>query len=293
MDSPRPTVSVVIPFVGSADDLRRVIVDLEGLTWAAGDELVIADNRHPGAPSLAGTPLPPGARIVRADQLPGPGAARNAGAAVASGDWLVFLDGDTRPAPGLLDAYFDPAPGERSAILAGRIVDVAARSTLLARHDVARQRMSQDMTLRRRSPYAQTANCAVLRSAFESVKGFDEEARGEDADLCFRLFQAGWKLEERTQASVEHLSREAFGPWLSQQLRHGRAAAWLDRRWPGEFPPRGWRFLLNRLVHLGGQAALSLVRGEREAAGFALLDLIRIWAFELGRLSPDRPRRWR
>jgi GT2 family glycosyltransferase len=205
----------------------------------------------------------------------------------------VFIDADTRPEPGLLEAFFEPAPRPETAVLAGTIVDVAIRSTLVSRHDVARQRMSQDMTLRRSRPYAQTANCAVRRSAFESVGGFGEQARGEDADLCFRLYAAGWELEERPAARVEHRAREAFADWLSQQSRHGRAAAWLDRRYPGEFPGRGWRFLVNRLVHLGVDAVTASARGEREQAGFALLDLTRIWAVELGRIRPERPRRWR
>ncbi len=293
MDTPRPPVSVVIPFAGSADDLTRLARGMEDLVRTPEDELILADNRDPRAPPLPEASLPTGARIVRADRVPGPAPTRNAGAAVATGEWLVFVDADTRPEPGLLDAYFDPAPGPRTAVLAGMIVDVAQRSTLVARHDVARQRMSQEMTLRRSSPYAQTANCAVLRSAFDSVGGFDERARGEDADLCFRLAGAGWELEVRPSARVEHRAREEFRDWLSQQVRHGRGAAWLERRYPGEFPARGWRFLVNRLVHLGAEAARSLVRGDREHAGFALLDLVRIWAFEMGRLRPDQARRWR
>lgn len=293
MDTPHPSVSVVIPFAGSADDLTRLARDLERMVRAPTDELILADNRRPGSAPLPEASLPSGARIVRADRQPGPGPARNAGASVANGDWIVFIDADTRPAPDLIEAYFDPAPGPGTAVLAGAIEDVATRSTLVSRHDVARERMSQGMTLRRSSPYAQTANCAVLRSAFESIGGFDEQARGEDADLCFRLFRAGWEMEVRAGARVVHRAREEFRDWLSQQVRHGRGAAWLERRYPGEFPARGWRFLINRLVYLGAQSARSLVRGDREQAGFAVLDLIRIWAFELGRLRSDQPRRWR
>lgn len=289
MDTPRPSVSVIVPFAGSAAELERLAADLRSLDSRPDDELIVADNRHPTAPPLQAS----GIRIERADQTPGPAPARNRGAAAAHGDWLLFIDADTHPLPDLLGAYFDPAPAPTTAILAGAVTDVVVRSTVVARHDVARRRMSQDMTLRRGSPYAQTANCAVLRSAFESVGGFDEQARGEDADLCFRLFAAGWQLEERPAARVEHCARETFPDWLSQQVRHGRGAGWLNRRYPGEFPARGWRFLANRLVHLGSEAAGLLLRGRWEEARFTMLDLIRIWAFELGRLTPNRPRRWR
>lgn len=293
MSTARPPVSVIVPFVGSPADLDRLIEDLRTLERKPGDELIIVDNRHPHSAPLRPAPPAGDIRLERADRVPGPASARNRGAEAAVGEWLVFIDADTRPAEGLLDAYFDAPPEPDTGVLAGAIVDVAARRTLVARHDVIRQRMSQDMTLQRTgSPYAQTANCAVRREAFQAVGGFDELARGEDADLCFRLREAGWALEQRPQARVEHLARETFRGWLSQQLRHGRSAAWLNRRYPGEFPARGFRFLINRLVHLGAHVLGSLFRGQTEEAGFALLDLIRIFAFELGRVAPERPRGW-
>jgi GT2 family glycosyltransferase len=205
----------------------------------------------------------------------------------------MFIDADTHPDAGLLDAYFDPQPLRTTAILAGTIVDVAHRQTLVARHNVARARMGQNMTLRRRgTPYAQTANCAVRRVAFEAVGGFDDQGRGEDADLCFRLMRAGWQLEERPEARVSHQAKETFREWLSQQFRHAGSAAWLNRRWPGEFPAPGMRFLANRVLALGRQSVVSLLRGDIEQAGFALLDLIRVLAFKFGRLGAKRARGW-
>jgi GT2 family glycosyltransferase len=203
----------------------------------------------------------------------------------------VFIDADTRPSPSLLDDYFDPPPGPETAVIAGAVVDVAASAALVARHGVARGRMSQQTTLTRMgTPYAQTANCAVRRSAFEAVGGFDPLARaGEDADLCFRLQRAGWRLEQRTGAVVEHRSRETLGPWLLQLARHGSGAAWLNRRWNGEFPPPRPRQFAARLARYL-VAALREAARDREAAAFALLDFAGACAFELGRLGRNRPR---
>jgi GT2 family glycosyltransferase len=291
MASPRPSVSVVVPFAGTSAELSALVSDLAALARGPGDEVIIVDNRRLAAP--AADPLPDGIRVELGNRLPGPAYARNCGAAVAAGQWLLFIDADTHPEPGLLNAYFEPLPGSNTGVLGGAIVDVAERQSLVARHDVARGRMGQNMTLRRRgTPYAQTANCAVRRTAFLEVGGFDEKGRGEDADLCFRLAQAGWELEERPQARVEHRAKETFGAWLSQQLRHGGSVAWLNRRWPGEFPAPGLRFLANRIVHLTREAVISLARRDTEQAGFAALDLIRVFAFQLGRLGPKRVRGW-
>jgi glycosyltransferase involved in cell wall biosynthesis len=288
MDAPRPSVSVIVPFAGPAADLDRLTAELQALARGPGDELIVVDNRLES--DIPPRQLP-GLTVLTANAIATPAFARNAGAKRARGEWLVFIDSDTIPSPGLLDAYFRPPPDPQTAILAGGIADVAPRPTLTARHDAARGRMSQGMTLRRAgTPYAQTANCALRRRAFEEMGGFEDLARaGEDADLCFRLLRAGWGIEERPAAQVEHMARQSFRPWLAQQLRHASGAAWLNRRWPGEFPSAGARFLANRTIHLGGQALRSAARGDIEDAGFGLLDLIRVWAFEFGRLLPNKP----
>jgi GT2 family glycosyltransferase len=292
MASPRPSVSVIVPFAGTPAELTSLLGDLGTIIRGPQDEVIVVDNRRAGAPS----PEPPprdGIRVQVGNLLPGPAYARNCGAEAATGEWLLFIDADTHPDSGLLDAYFEPMPRASTAVLAGAIVDIAQRPTLMARHDVARGRMGQNMTLRRRgTPYAQTANCAVRREAFQDVGGFDEQGRGEDADLCFRLARAGWELEDRPRARVEHRAKESFSAWLSQQLRHAGSAAWLNRRWPGEFPAPGMRFLANRTLHLGREAVVSLMRRDTERAGFAALDLIRIYAFQFGRLRAQRTRGW-
>jgi cellulose synthase/poly-beta-1,6-N-acetylglucosamine synthase-like glycosyltransferase len=269
----RPPVSVVVPFAGSDEQLAALEQALGALAVRPGDELVVSDNRR--------------------DPVHTPAYARNRGAAGARGEWLVFIDADTRPDPGLLDAYFDPPPGPRTAILAGGIRDVALRATAMARNSVSRAHMSQRTTLQRTGmPYAQTANCAIRREAFDAVGGFHADARaGEDADLCFRLQRAGWEIEERLAATVDHRARERLGPWLAQLARHGSGAAWVGRRWPGQFRSPGPRQLARRLARDSADAAACACRGDWRATADAVFDLIGALAFELGRLIPNTPRR--
>jgi glycosyltransferase involved in cell wall biosynthesis len=267
--SDRPTVTVVVPFAGSDEQLRELRGALAGLTPRPGDEVIVSDNRR--------------------DPVRTPAYARNRGASGATGDWLVFIDADTRADDDLLDAYFDPPPEARTGVLAGSIRDVARRPTAVALSGVAHARMSQRHTLERRgTPYAQTANCAIRRDAFEAVQGFNERARaGEDADLCFRLQRAGWRIEERPGASVEHRSRETLPGWLAQMLRHGSGAAWVERRWPGELPPAGAGRLARRVARDGADATNAALRGDRVAITDAILDALGASAFELGRMLPN------
>jgi cellulose synthase/poly-beta-1,6-N-acetylglucosamine synthase-like glycosyltransferase len=282
----RPTVAVIVPFAGSDEQLRRCLAGLERVAVVAGDELIVADN-------AGRTTGHRGVHVVPAAGVRAPGFARNRGAAAARAEWLVFIDADTRPIPDLLDRYFDPLPAARTAILAGGIADVAGSSSSAARRSAHRGQMSDQVTLRRpEHPYAQSANLAVRRGAFQAVGGFAEAARaGEDADLCWRLFDAGWELEERPGAAVEHLTRTTLGALLTQLARHGAGAAWLERRYPGRFPALGPRAVARRVGRDLTRAAGALARRQGTDAVDALLDAAEAVAFETGRALPNHPRR--
>lgn len=282
----RPSVAVIVPFAGSLKQLQDCVAALGRLTVAPGDELIIADNRRrPDSVRLSAA-----VRVVAAAGVRAAGFARNRGAEAASAEWLVFLDADTRPSAELLERYFDPAPAPGTALLAGAIVDVAGGDTAAARRSARRGQMSQQVTLRRAGrPYAQSANLAVRRCAFDAVGGFDETARaGEDADLCWRLAGAGWRLQARPEAVVEHLTRPTLSSLLVQLARHGSGAAWLERRYPGEFPGPSPRAVPRGLA----AATAAIARRQPGAALDALLAVAEGCAFEAGRmLLSNRPGR--
>ncbi|HEX8742425.1 MAG TPA: glycosyltransferase [Thermoleophilaceae bacterium] len=285
----RPPVDVVTPFAGTDDELARVRATLAGLALADGDSVTVADNR-PGAAGAAA-----GVRVVPAPRVRSSYHARNVGAAAGSADWIVFLDADVLPEPDLLERYFDPEPGARTAVLAGAIVDEPPPdgAPFALRYSAARGTLDHRNTLRGRWAYAQTASCAVRRSAFEAVGGFRDDIRsGGDADLCFRLRAAGWELESRERAVVVHRNRDTLRRLLRQRMRHGSGAGWLDRAYPGSAPGRGsWPGLVKWTLQSSAASAARYARGEREEARLAMADLGTQWAMELGRLIPNEVRR--
>jgi GT2 family glycosyltransferase len=281
----------VLPFRGSDAQLALVLERLAGLELEPGDSVTIADNR-PGARDRAGAGR---VRVLGAGERQTSYHARNRAAAQGSAAWLVFLDADVLPPADLLARYFEPVPGARVGVLTGAVVDeepAVDDSTSAARYAWLKSSMSQEITLADDQwAFAQTANAAVRRTAFEQVGGFEAGVRsGGDADLCFRVRAAGWDLERREGAAVVHRNRQTVPRMLAQRARHGAGAAWLSERWPGALPRRRWPGLAWWSAKRMGAGLAAVARRDRDGALLGLLDGPAVWAFELGRLIPNRPR---
>lgn len=287
--SPRPAVDVVLPFKGSDADIERVAERLAGLTTTPGDTLTIADNRPGATDSSRGL-----VTILGAGALQTSYHARNQAAAIGSAPWLVFVDADVHPPADLLDRYFERPPAATTAVLAGAVIDEEPEqpATAASRFAYLKSSMSQEVTLADEAwPFAQTANAAVRRAAFEQVGGFEESVRsGGDADLCFRLRAAGWGLETRPEAAVTHRNRATIPRMLAQRARHGAGAGWLAERWPGVQPRRHWPGLAYWSAKRALHGLNAAKRHDRDEALLGLLDGPAVWAFGLGRLIPNRPR---
>jgi GT2 family glycosyltransferase len=289
--SSRPAVDVILPFRGSAADLERVAQRLGSLELLPGDTVTIADNRRGATDDRRGH-----VAIVGAGERQTSYHARNRGVARGDAPWVVFLDGDVRPPPDLLARYFARLPADHVGLLAGTVVDeppsAGEATTAAARYAWLKSSMSQEVTLAHGAwAFAQTANAAVRRAAFDRVGGFEEGVRsGGDADLCYRVRAAGWTLERREEAAVVHRNRATISRMLAQRARHGAGAAWLGRRWPGALPRRRWSGLAWWSMRRAAHGLAAAARGDRDAALLGLLDGPAVWAFELGRLIPNRPR---
>ena len=281
---PRPGVDVVVPFLGPRSSLESLVRTLGRLELGPDDTLTIVDNGGLGAEARG--PV----RVVEAAERRSSYYARNRGAEQGSSPWLLFLDADTIPDPGLLDAYFaEPVPNEVGA-LGGSIADepVGPGAPAAARFAELAGAMSQANTLSGRTSYIQTANCAIRRRAFEEVGGFQDDIRsGGDADICLKLRAAGWQIEPRPRARVMHASRRRLGRLLRQRARMGAGAAWLNKRHPGAFPARRLPGLAKWTLGSFARASRAMLAGRRDEVILAALDPLTVWAFELGRRLPN------
>jgi GT2 family glycosyltransferase len=280
----RPAVDIVVPFAGSDAALDDLVRRVDVIQLREGDTLTVVDNR----PDSRDRAL----NVVAAPDQQSSYHARNRGAVRGNAPWLLFIDADVDPSPDILDRYFEPPTADDVGLLAGGVRDapLPGNPTRAERYAVRAEQMSQSRTLRAGPwAYAQTANAAVRRQAFEEIGGFVEGIRsGGDADLCFRLRVAGWRLDSREKAGVIHHNRASTRAFLRQKARHGAGAAWLNGVYPGSFPPRDRRFWLRRLLRELKMSVFLVARGRRDEAAELLFPTLTVWAFELGRFLPNK-----
>lgn len=173
---------------------------------------------------------------------PGFSAGVNAGARLACGRYLLILNPDTQLKPGAIKAMVDYLDANPEVAVAGARVEdpggtvqrsarrfptmltgLAGRLSLftriwpgnpLSRRDV----LADGTTLTPREVDWVAGSCMAVRAeAFRQVGGMDEQffLDREDADLCKRLREAGWKTAYLPSAVVVH--------GVGRSRRHARA----------------------------------------------------------------------
>lgn len=173
----RFSISAVIPTLNAAGTLSATLDTLCGSAMVR--EIIIADGRSSDETlACAGSA---GARVVAAPR--GRGVQLAAGAAAASGDWLLFLHADCRPEPGwesAVDAFLAaPEAESRAGYFDLALDDPAPVARRLERMVAWRCRV---LAL----PYGDQG-LLIARSLYETVGGFAPLPLMEDVDFVRRL----------------------------------------------------------------------------------------------------------
>ncbi|WP_152650265.1 glycosyltransferase family 2 protein [Demequina aestuarii] len=220
-------ISVIIPAYNAETTLDAQLSALAPQCRDVDAEVLIADNGSTdGTAVLARSwePRLPRLRVIDASARRGPAAARNIGAALATGRSLAFCDADDVVGAGWLSALADAL--DSHDVVAGALDFAALNHRSGGMGAAAGFPLSYLPGMRG----AGSGNLAVTAAAFEEVRGFDEELRvGEDIDLCCRLQLAGYALHPcddavvhvRLRGGVVSAYRHAFAFGAAdRQLRH-------------------------------------------------------------------------
>lgn len=145
-------------------------------------------------------------KLIRLKQNVGPALARNLGAKGFKGKYLVFLDVDTVLPKGSLVKAIKEMDKEKN-LGAGQFDLKDHKGHFLSWFGLAYQAGKKDKYILG----GITAGLVVRNKLFKKIKGFDEdfEIYGEDTDLCWRVWLAGYKVK-RLRAKLEHLGKSSL-----------------------------------------------------------------------------------
>ncbi|MGN8276710.1 glycosyltransferase family 2 protein [Pseudomonas sp. SMV71] len=209
-------ISIVIPMYNEARHIARTLLAAQEAARQAQleCELIVVDNGSDDHGPRIASEL--GARVLL---VPGVhiGALRNRGAAVASGEWLAFIDADMEMPADWLTLLIE-LEGHQGDVLALDL-DMPGQAPWFAR---AWQRRSQRPGSRpmHQVQWLPTNTLLMRRAWFDQVAGFDETLRtGEDKDFSLRLRQAGAQLLQVNKSVAMHWGYEgSWREWMSKEL---------------------------------------------------------------------------
>lgn len=278
-DAGELTISAIIPTFNSGQVVGDAIASALAQSHPTLEVLVVDDGSTDSTQAILEACAPP-VRYIRQVNA-GPSAARNAGAKLARGQWLAFLDADDLWLPTKLAEQLDHAVRSGAhAVLTGLFwpseggESIVAYSGSLRRDDLIAALLSRNVLA------GGASTLLVRRTAFEVAGGFDESmTAAEDREFLIRLAASCVVSVLPVPLTRRRVGPVQFGGDPERLRSHGELILKRHARLISHRPTA--RFTLRQArARLWQRAGLQyLARGDHRRAGSALARAAAIWPF--------------
>lgn len=218
-------ISVVIPVYRAGKALRECLAALTQADPGPGEIIVVADGIGDGTWRAIAAEF--GVRIVELPERRGPGIARNAGARIAAGTVLMFVDADVVVASNAVgEVVAALAEHPKTAAVFGSYDSDPGAANFISQYKGLLNHFVHQNT-RTQSSSFWTALGAVRKGVFSTLGGFDAMRVLEDVEFGYRMHDAGYKATVRRTLLGKHLKH-----WTALSLLRSdffdRAIPWTE-----------------------------------------------------------------
>jgi glycosyltransferase involved in cell wall biosynthesis len=215
-----PRVSVIVPICNAESTLAACINSLLGLNYPKENlELILINNASTDRTADVLNRYSREIEILY-EEKKGPAVARNKGLLNARGDVVAFTDSDCVVDKDWLQQIVFPLQDDSIGIVGGKIL---AKRPCNKIEEFGEKIHDHNRAINEfKPPYVITMNWASRLCVLKEVGLFNDGfRRGEDGDLSYRIFQAGYKLVYKPEAIVYHRNEKTLSGLFQEGYLHG------------------------------------------------------------------------
>ncbi|MFY0629346.1 MAG: glycosyltransferase [Flavobacteriaceae bacterium] len=234
----KPTFSIIIPVFNRPQEVDELLASLTQQDFKNEFEVLIIED---GSTNKSNEIVEKYKETLEIHYFfkenSGPGGSRNFGMEKASSDYYIILDSDvivpshylseikTNLEKNYTDAFGGPDAAHPNFTSLQKAINYSMTSFLTTGGIRGKKKGVGKFQPR-------SFNMGLSRVAFEKTNGYSDMRAGEDIDLTFRLWEAGFETQLIDRAFVYHKRRNTIPSFFKQTFSFGTARPILNKKYP-------------------------------------------------------------